>query len=936
MNLLKKINKLARKNLMFTYTVAFLVTAILVFSAFWVSGISFVWSVDGSKQHYPALVYLGKWLRQIISSLLSGKGFHAKMWDMNLGYGSDVLTTLNYYSFGDPLDILSVFVPTKFTEYLYDFLCVFRLYLAGVTFIFYCKQKEYNTTASVIGALAYSFSGFSLIFAVRHPFFINPLIYLPLLLVGVERLIVWKKSLLFHIIIVISFVSNFYFSYMLLIFTFIYAILFYVQQNGFSNVKKFMAALGRGVFATLLGLANAAVIMLPVILSFFQTERSEVSSSQNLFLYNLSYYTKLPSVFLYPQENSTSTVIGMFGLSVITFFLVLRTRERRFFVLRCSSVGMLIALIFPIFGYGMNGFSYACNRWSFLLVFIIAVSFVVLWDKLWELNKKDWRVIAIITGFYFVALFFPQARNENNLMVFIILLFEIMMLVAINYFKLLQEKKHVAVTVIVVCLVLNVFANGYYRFSVTEDDVSSAYFESGTVYERLTDDATGDFLNSLHDKKEYRVDSLDRESRNYGVLEEIPTVSTYFSITPEHYTMFSRIMGNAAEECTVSVGNLDSRLGLHAIFGVKYVTTDSLHEGSKIPYGYDLKNSKVDTTYNGQPVVRDIYKNNLGISMIYSNAHVISYSDFMNESTEKREEIMLNNVVVEDDSSLLNGKYDSLVQYSGKVILTKEEIMNQLSNIEGIEIEGEKIIVKQNDLQADLNVKRLTNSDTKLYINQMQYKYMDKYEQYKRNKLAYSRIDERKARLNKFIEEYPSYTRVFAFCKEKSGYMEYKTNVSTTQGIDTSIINLGYNVDGTNKIAIKFEKAGYYEFKDIQVIGQKIQPYKNAIKKMNSCQVDSFKIEGNDIDADVNLSEDAPICIAVPYNSGWSARINGKTVPVEKGNIVFMVIEGHKGANHIQLKYRTPGLKTGFFVSVGATFIVILYYWRRRSRHRYK
>mgnify|MGYP002225045529 CR=1 FL=1 len=44
------------------------------------------------------------------------------MWDMNIGYGSDILTTLHYYVIGDPLTLLSVFVPADKTEVLYEVL----------------------------------------------------------------------------------------------------------------------------------------------------------------------------------------------------------------------------------------------------------------------------------------------------------------------------------------------------------------------------------------------------------------------------------------------------------------------------------------------------------------------------------------------------------------------------------------------------------------------------------------------------------------------------------------------------------------------------------------------------------------------------------------------------------------------------------------------
>ena len=127
---------------------------------------------------------------------------------MTLGYGGDILTTLNYYSFGDPLDLLSILVPYRYTEYLYSFLVIFRIYLSGLSFSYYCKTHGHEGMHVLIGSIMYSFCGYTIIFATRHPFFINPMIYLPLLLVGIDQMLENKKSVLFHIIVIISLISN--------------------------------------------------------------------------------------------------------------------------------------------------------------------------------------------------------------------------------------------------------------------------------------------------------------------------------------------------------------------------------------------------------------------------------------------------------------------------------------------------------------------------------------------------------------------------------------------------------------------------------------------------------------------------------------------------------------------------------------------------------
>ena len=79
--------------------------------------------------HYITLEYWGKYLRQIIKELLIHHRLRIPTWDLHIGFGSDIVTTLHYYVIGDPLNLCAAFVPVRYTEYLYDFLCFFRYYL---------------------------------------------------------------------------------------------------------------------------------------------------------------------------------------------------------------------------------------------------------------------------------------------------------------------------------------------------------------------------------------------------------------------------------------------------------------------------------------------------------------------------------------------------------------------------------------------------------------------------------------------------------------------------------------------------------------------------------------------------------------------------------------------------------------------------------------
>ena len=106
------------------YTVLFPLAAAMVFSFFLYSGKSMMWKRDGVYQHYNAFLYLGSWMRTILQTLITEHRFIIPMFEWGLGYGSDVITTLSYYTFGDPFALISVITPTKYGEigFVFSFL----------------------------------------------------------------------------------------------------------------------------------------------------------------------------------------------------------------------------------------------------------------------------------------------------------------------------------------------------------------------------------------------------------------------------------------------------------------------------------------------------------------------------------------------------------------------------------------------------------------------------------------------------------------------------------------------------------------------------------------------------------------------------------------------------------------------------------------------
>ena len=88
---------------------------------------------------------------------------------------------------------------------------------------------------------------------------------------------------------------------------------------------------------------------------------------------------------------------------------------------------------------------------------------------------------------------------------------------------------------------------------------------------------------------------------------------------------------------------------------------------------------------------------------------------------------------------------------------------------------------------------------------------------------------------------------------------------------------------------------------------------------------DSFKIDNDGFTATVTRDKKSLVFFSVPYDKGWSATVNGKTVEVEKVNAGFMAVPVDKGVSEIRFNYSNSGLHLGIYITVGAAIVFVIY-----------
>ena len=101
--------------------------------------------------------------------------------------------------------------------------------------------------------------------------------------------------------------------------------------------------------------------------------------------------------------------------------------------------------------------------------------------------------------------------------------------------------------------------------------------------------------------------------------------------------------------------------------------------------------------------------------------------------------------------------------------------------------------------------------------------------------------------------------------------------------------------------------------------------YVSACKSLKSNCCTNQKYVENGFVANYTSDSNDLLFLSIPYESGWTAYVNGSQVDIEKASFGFMCIPVNAGKNDIKLIYNTPGLNIGIIVSIVSLAVFCAY-----------
>ena len=96
-------------------------------------------------------------------------------------------------------------------------------------------------------------------------------------------------------------------------------------------------------------------------------------------------------------------------------------------------------------------------------------------------------------------------------------------------------------------------------------------------------------------------------------------------------------------------------------------------------------------------------------------------------------------------------------------------------------------------------------------------------------------------------------------------------------------------------------------------------------ERLAKTSADSFKIDNHGFTATVTRDKANLVFFSVPFDDGWSATVNGKSVKIEKVNVGFMAVKVDAGNSVIRFNYETPGLILGLQITAISSAVFLIY-----------
>lgn len=139
------------------------------------------------------------------------------------------------------------------------------------------------------------------------------------------------------------------------------------------------------------------------------------------------------------------------------------------------------------------------------------------------------------------------------------------------------------------------------------------------------------------------------------------------------------------------------------------------------------------------------------------------------------------------------------------------------------------------------------------------------------------------------------------------------------------LINMGYTPKEQHTITLTLPCQGIYSFRNLSVLCLPLEHLSEQVDTLRQERLKQVTFHPNRITGHITLTERKLLCLSIPYSKGWTALADGKPIPLQRANTMYLALPLDAGDHSIELHYRTPDLTPSILISCLGLFIWLLY-----------
>ncbi len=516
------------------------------------------------------------------------KGDASLLYSFSRALGGEFLGIYAYYVASPLSYLLALFPQNRMLEGLLV-LFLIKTAICGGTFGFYMHKtmKERKPLSIVIFSTLYALTSYAVV-QQHNTMWIDAVMWLPLITLGIEELIKHGKFKLYTILLAVTLFSNFYIGYMVCIYCAIYFFLYYIAHNedGRNNPlgerAHFIKSLLRIAFYSVLAVGIAAVILLS---AYYSLNFGKTTFSNPQFLWSTNFdlielvYKFLPGSYdTVRPEGLPFVYCGVLTLLLLpAYFLTDKFSMRRKIVSGLFILIFVASFSFSVIDLAWHGFqkpNWLNYRYSFMLCFYLCVlacrAFAVF-------DSVSLKAVAGTGGLIAIATLLLQQYTDGKYVtpndytcIWFTLAAIFVYLAVLGLLRKGTQKRVISVCLVAV-VIIEVFLNGLWNMNELDADVTYSKY---SYY--------NDFLNKSRpivesvqefDPSFYRMEKTFFRRVNDNMALGIRGLSGSTSTLNKETIQFLNKMGYASKS------HWSKYLGGNplndSLLGLKYIISDS-------------------------------------------------------------------------------------------------------------------------------------------------------------------------------------------------------------------------------------------------------------------------------------------------------------------------------------------------------------------------